>query len=107
MTRVSVTIDPMPVLREAKKERVNAAFNDWAASTAHVDQAHAQKREWASARDPRLQAEADLRGMTLDQLAALILSKPDELAAREAKRIAVMLKIDRATTPAELEAITA
>jgi hypothetical protein len=107
MTRVSVIIDPMPVLREAKKERVNAAFNDWAASTAHVDQAHAQKREWASARDPRLQSEADLRGMTLDDLAALILSKPDDLAAREAKRIAIMVKIDRATTPAELEAITA
>jgi hypothetical protein len=97
----------MPVLREAKKDRVNAAFNDWAASMAHVDQAHAQKREWASARDPRLQAEADLRGMTLDDLAALILSKQDELAAREAKRIAIMVKIDRATTPAELEAITA
>jgi hypothetical protein len=107
MTRVSVTIDPMPALREAKKERVNAAFNEWAASTAHVDQAHAQKREWAKARDPRLQAEADLRGMTLDDLAALILSKPDELAAREAKRIAIMVKIDKATTPAELEAITA
>jgi hypothetical protein len=107
MTRVSVIIDPMPALREAKKERVNAAFNDWAASTAHLDQAHAQKREWASARDPRLQAEAELRGMTLDELAALILSKPDNLAAREAKRIAIMVKIDRATTPAELEAITA
>jgi hypothetical protein len=107
MTRVSVIIDPMPALREAKKERVNAAFNDWAASTAHVDQAHAQKREWASARDPRLQAEADLRGMTLEQLAALILSKPDELAAREAKRVAIMVKIDQAATPAELETITA
>ena len=107
MTRVKASFDPMPLLREAKKERVNAAFNDWAASTAHVDQAHAQKREWASARDPRLQAEADLRGMTLHDLVALILSKPDELAAREAKRIAIMMKIDQATTPAELEAITA
>jgi hypothetical protein len=107
MTRVSANFDPMPVLREAKKDRVNAAFNDWAASTAHVDHAHAQKREWASARDPRLQAEADLRGMSLDDLAALILSKPDELAAREAQRVAIMVKIDQATTPAELEAITA
>jgi hypothetical protein len=33
--------------------------------------------------------------------------RPDELAAREAKRIAIMVKIDKATTPAELEAITA
>ena len=100
-------LDPMPLLRQAKKDRVNAGFNDVAASAAHVEQAHAQKREWASARDPRLQAEADLRGMTLDELAALILTKPDELAAREALRIAIMVKIDKATTPAELEAITA
>jgi hypothetical protein len=107
MTRVRATFDPMPALREAKKERVNAAFNDWAASTAHVDQAHVQKREWASARDPRLQAEAELRGMSLDDLAALILSKTDELAAREAKRIAIMMKIDKATTPADLETISA
>ena len=100
-------LDPMPLLRQAKKDRVNAGFNDVAASAAHVEQAHAQKREWARARDPRLQAEADLRGMTLDELAALILTKPDELAAREALRIAIMVKIDKATTPAELEAITA
>ena len=45
--------------------------------------------------------------MTLDELAALILTKPDELAAREALRIAIMVKIDKATTPAELEAISA
>ena len=89
-------LDPMPLLRHAMKDRVNAGFNDVAASAAHVEQAHAQKREWASARDPRLQAEADLRGMTLD-----------ELAAREAQRIAIMVKIDKATTPAELEAISA
>src|SRR6516165_1078905 len=84
MTRVAATFDPMPVLRQAKKDHVNAGFNDVAASAAHVEQAHAQKREWASARDPRLRAEADLRGMTLDELAALILTKPDELAARGA-----------------------
>ena len=107
MTRVRASLDPMPALRQAKKDRVNAAFNDVAARAAHVDQAHAQKRKWARARDPRLRAEADLRGMTLEQLAATILSKPDELAAREAQRIAIMVKIDRARTPAELEAITA
>jgi hypothetical protein len=97
----------MHLLRQAKKDRVNTAFNDLAARAAHVDQAHAQKREWARARDPRLQAEADLRGMTLDELAAMILTKPDELAEREAQRIAIMVKIDKATTPADLEVITA
>jgi hypothetical protein len=107
MTRVSASFDPMPVLRQAKKDRVNAAFNDVAARSAHVEQAHAQKREWASARDPRLRAEADLRGMTLDEFAALILTKPDELAEREARRVAIMVKIDKATTPAELEVISA
>ena len=95
------------MLRQARKDRVNAAFNDVAARAAHVDQAHAQKREWASARDPRLQAEADLRGMTLDELATLILTKSDELAEREARRVAIMVKIDKATTPAELEVISA
>ena len=45
MTRVSASFDPMPVLRQAKKDRVNAGFNDVAASAAHVERAQAQKRE--------------------------------------------------------------
>jgi len=43
MTRVSASFDPMPVLRQAKKDHVNAGFNDVAAGAAHVERAHAQK----------------------------------------------------------------
>jgi hypothetical protein len=108
MKRVIISggsIDPMPLLRQAMKDRVDAAFNAEAARLYHVEQAHAQKRKWAETRDPRLKAEADLRSKTVDELAAEILEKPDELAERELKRVAIKLRIDAAKTPQEFDAI--
>ena len=84
MTRLSIALDPMPALRQAAEDRFDAAFNAMAAQMAHVDAAHAQKRQWAATNDPRLEPEANVRGMTVEALAALILTKPDELAEREA-----------------------
>ena len=81
MTRLSITVDPMPALRQASEDSVDVAFNAMAAHAAHLEAAHAQKRQWAATKYLRLQAEADLRGMTLEALASEILSKPDELAA--------------------------
>jgi hypothetical protein len=110
MTRVVISagapLDPMPMLRQAAKDRIDAAFNAEAARWSHLEAAHAQKRLWAQTRDPRLKAEADLRGKTVDELAAEILAKPDELAERELKRVAIKLRIDAAKTPKELDAIT-
>lgn len=98
---MKLTIDPMPALRAARKDRVNAAFNSGAQS--HVTQAHAQKRLWAATQDPALQPEADMRGITVAELAATILSKPDTFADRELQRQRIMLAIDAAKTPAELD----
>lgn len=105
MTRISLaSLDPMPALRAARKERVNAAFNQLAQS--HVALAHAQKRLWATTQDERLRPEADLRGVSVAELAALILAKPDTFAERELHRQSIMLAIDAAMTPQELDAIS-
>jgi hypothetical protein len=108
-TRVTISIvdfDPMPSLRQARLDRIDEAFNAEGARVSHVEAAHAQKRLWAATRDPRLKPEADLRGMTVEDLAAEILAKPDELAEREAKRIALKLRVRAAATPQDLDAIT-
>jgi hypothetical protein len=98
-------LDPMPFLRQAMKDRVNAGFSTSAASTLHADQAHTQKRAWAEVQDQRLKPEADLRGISVADLAALILSKPDTIAERELRRQQIMMRIEAATTPQELDQI--
>lgn len=98
---MKLMIDPMPAKRQARKDKVNAAFNALAAS--HVAQAHAAKRRWAETLDERLKPEADLRGITLEELAALILSKPDVFAERELERQKIMMAIEATQTPDELD----
>jgi hypothetical protein len=106
MSVTTITINnPMLALRQAKVEAVNRSFNVIAAENLQRDLAHAQKRAWAAVEDQRLQAEADLRGITVAELSALILSKPDTAAERELRRQQVMALIDRAQTPPELDAI--
>jgi hypothetical protein len=106
MTRVTIAaLDPMSGLRQAMKDRINAGFAVTAAATLHVDQAHAQKRVWAEVQDARLKPEADLRGISVADLATLILSKPDTIAERELRRQQIMMKIDAAATQQELDAI--
>lgn len=98
--------DPMAALRQAKKAQVNAGFAALAAGNLHVEQAHAQKRLWAATNDERLKPEADLRGVTVRELASLILSKSDDTAAaRELDRQKIMMQIDNAVTPADIESI--
>ena len=89
--------------RQARKDAVNAAFD--AAAQSHVAQAHAMKRAWATTQDERLKPEADLRGITVAELSALILSKPDAFAERELNRQRIMLAIEAAQTPQELESM--
>jgi hypothetical protein len=107
MTRVSIaSLDPMPALRQALMDRIDAGFNAEGARLSHVERAHAEKRRWAEANDVRLKPEADLRGISVADLSALILSKPDELAEREARRMQIKQRIRDATTPQELDAIS-
>lgn len=104
--RIRITamrLDYMSKRRAELKAAVNAAFNTTAQS--HVAMAHAQKRAWAETQDARLQAEADLRGISIADFAALILSNPDTVAERELQRQRIMMHIDAATTSAELDAI--
>lgn len=98
---MKISVDPMPAARQTRKDRVNAAFDSQAQS--HVSQAHAQKRAWAATEDDRLKPEADLRGITVAELSTLILSKPDLLAERELRRQKIMLAIESAQTPVEID----
>lgn len=98
-------IDPMPALRAAKIAKVNDAFNIIAASNFQRDQAHAMKRAWAANYSNKLADEAKLRGITLTELCDLIQDKPDLAAERELKRQRIMIAIDNAKSPDELNAI--
>jgi hypothetical protein len=102
-----LAIDPMPVLRRAKADEVTVHFNQLAIASAHTDHAYAQKRLWAATRDARLEPEAALRGLSVDDLAALILAKPDKVQARELARVTLLTRIAVARTPGELNAIVA
>lgn len=111
MTRLKLTIDPMPTKRAEAIEAVNARFH--AMSNSHRDHAHAHKRFMALsflAGEPAadlLIGEAKLRGVTTKALAQTIVSKPNEVARRELKRQELLLKIEAATTLEELEEIKA
>lgn len=113
MTRLTITIDPMPVLRTAATETVNDRFNAEAQTSIHRDQAHAEKRAIATtvsaggSPSPEFTAEATLRAVTPTALAALVLSKPNLAAQRELARQQIMVRIDAATTPAEIADILA
>ncbi len=100
---MKLNLDPMPALKAERKLRVNDAFGK--IGNQHLDQAYAQKREWAKSLDDRLLPEAELRGVSVEKLAELILSKPDTVAVREEKRQRILAKIEKAKTPAELESI--
>jgi hypothetical protein len=102
-----ITVDPMPHLRERARWRVDAQFN--AQAMPHRDAARAAKRAaakrvLAGESEASLDEEAALRAVTALELAALILSKPDELQEREIKRQRLLKAIADAATPAGLDA---
>lgn len=103
-------IDPMPALRAAAKTQVDAWFNGVASTNQHRDAIHPLKRAAAQkllAGDTTvadLDAEAALRRTSPRDLAALIVSKPDELAARELHRQKAFAKIETIAAAADLEA---
>ncbi|MFC0243687.1 hypothetical protein [Rhodopseudomonas telluris] len=112
MTVFTLTIDPMPALRADAKLKIDRAFNQAAVGSAHLDAAYAAKREIArrvadgdAAAAEALQDEAALRGVTAAALAADILTKPDTLADREARRQVALSEIRQASTPDDLKAV--
>lgn len=100
--------DSMPVRRAKATSEINEHFNALASKEVHRDMAHAAKRSAAAAvlaggsALAWFTAEADLRGVTVEALAADIASKPDNAAERELKRQRLMLAIAAATTPDEI-----
>ncbi|MGY3605658.1 MULTISPECIES: hypothetical protein [unclassified Bradyrhizobium] len=105
--RKRITFDTMAPARAAKVKAINDYFDRLVSEQSHRDRAHALKREWAKSDLDKLQPEADLRGISKEELADIILAKPNTsaVAERELQRQKMMLAIDAATTPAELEAI--
>jgi hypothetical protein len=103
---VKLNLDPMPALRAVAVAKINATFNTQAQP--HVDAAHDAKRKAAASGAPYpdwFTAEAALRGITPEALAALIASKPDNVGARELSRQQALAAIAAAKTPADLDAI--
>lgn len=109
-----VSLDPFPDRKTAAIARVNAHFASVAASVAMQESAWMRKRDIArrasNDRTYDFGSEARLRGLSSDQFADLILSKPDPAAladARELQRQTALLAIDAAKTPAELDTVLA
>jgi len=109
-----VALDPFPDRKTAAVAAVNQYFAGVAAAAAMQEAAWTRKRDIArrasSDRTQNFESEATLRGLSSDEFAALVLSKPDpaQLAgARELRRQTALLAIDAAKTPAELDAIIA
>lgn len=108
-----ISLDPMPRLREVAEARVNSHFNASAAQNAQQDQEHRRKREIAqqvetdgAAMAPFAFAEeARLMGVSVEDLAALVLTKPDTVLERGLARRSVILLIRSATSPAALNLV--
>jgi hypothetical protein len=101
----------MPLFREAAKSKVDLHFSELAKSNPHRDAARQRKRIAAQqllAGQPvtSLDFEASLRRISSEELAQLVLSKPDELQDRENNRQQLLIKISTANTPQELDEIT-
>lgn len=110
MTRaVLKAADPMPAIRKAAMATVDGVFNQLALESLHRDHAHASKRAVVVSGQftPEFLAEAGARGISPADLAILVLSKPDNQASRELARQKIMLSIERAATPAEIDGILA
>jgi hypothetical protein len=93
------------------RDAINAHFAAVAAQQAHRDQAHTGKRAVATqvtagtslSDDDPFAVEASLRSMSIADLAMEVLSKPDTFAARELERQRLLLAVEAAKTPAEIE----
>lgn len=103
---MKLTLDPMPALRRDAAAKVNLRFNNLAQP--HRDAAHALKRQVAkagAAYPDWFVQEAVLRSISASALAALVLSKTDDLAERELSRQRTLLAIEAAKAPADLSRI--
>jgi len=110
---MKLTLDPMPVLRDHAAHKVNQHFNALAHDNLHRDHAHAHKRLHAAAimtldeaPSAEFKTEASLRGVSVDEFARNVLTKPNHAARRELSRQRLLLRVAAISIPAELELLT-
>ena len=100
---MKVSFDPTIEMRKEAKRRMNVGFNNLAAQNLHTDHAYAHKRAVAkdikrgSEAPSHIVQEAALRGISLEDLADLILSKPNIMAERELLRQQMSQRIEQAS----------
>jgi len=105
---MKIDINPLEQYVKRAERRINAHM----VVTAQ-DLAHAHKRRMADYVnegvfiDSDFAAAAKIEGMTPQELATLILAKPDTMMAAENRRRSFIVRIRQATTPKEIEAILA
>lgn len=111
-----INLDPMPAARSAMVERINAHFAHLSIVEGHREQAWRRKREVAVAVSAggegtfSFTQDAQRAGMAVPDFAVSILAKRDPVEFaddRENARQAALHAVDAATSPAELQAISA
>lgn len=111
-----INLDPMPAARSAMVERINAHFSHLSFVEGHREQAWRRKRDVATAVSAGMEGtfafaqDAQRAGMTVAEFADLILAKRDPAEItddRENARQAALHAVDAATSPADLQAISA
>ncbi len=105
-----IIIDPLAKLRSAAELRIEVHFNNLARGNVQKDQEHALKRQEAVQHvggnpSELLKAEAGLSGVSADDLARTILSKPNDLAERALARRKAILRVRSAKTIDDLDAV--
>jgi hypothetical protein len=107
---MKITVDPMVALRKTAEDKIEGIINAEASLNLYRDQEHAAKRLAAKAvisgdASHHLQAEAEMTGTTVEELARVILSKPDNVLERGLRRRKALMAVRHAKTPAEIDAV--
>lgn len=96
----------MPRLRAEAEMKINARFGPTALDLEHAAKRLEASRVAAGGTSAALEAEAALSGTTAAALAAVILTKPDDVLERGLQRRQAILAVRAAKTPAEIAALT-
>lgn len=112
---MKLVIDPMPALRNEATDKINARYlnlirADLAKRTVHQRKAEQARAVLTGDVASTFAAEAELRGLKVEDFANLVLSKAkagDGYNEVELMRQRALLAVETATTPAEIEAILA
>ena len=108
---MKITIDPMPALRQGAENKINEHFSRLASLSVQQEQEHSIKRAEAQRVATGQQASVEfagaaaLEGLSINDLANLVLGKPDEVMTRANTRRTLILAVRKTTVPSELEQI--